>query len=160
MLLLSWMAGVRLRGGGLGVFVRCAGAFLAFTFEVCRGFVLPLIGLDKVRGCDGRRGLVGWGGAASRKVCPENGGVIFFACVGGCGFGILLAFDATGEVAQLVEQRTENSRVVGSIPTLATILFLCVFAVFGPGPRAFACGGVGVLLSYLAKDVLIRSAYA
>ena len=26
-----------------------------------------------------------------------------------------------GEVAQLVEQRTENSRVVGSIPTLATI---------------------------------------
>ena len=27
----------------------------------------------------------------------------------------------SGEVAQLVEQRTENSRVVGSIPTLATI---------------------------------------
>ncbi len=26
-----------------------------------------------------------------------------------------------GEIAQLVEQRTENSRVVGSIPTLATI---------------------------------------
>ena len=29
---------------------------------------------------------------------------------------------ARGEVAQLVEQRTENPRVVGSIPTLATIL--------------------------------------
>ena len=27
-----------------------------------------------------------------------------------------------GEVAQLVEQRTENSRVAGSIPALATIL--------------------------------------
>lgn len=29
-----------------------------------------------------------------------------------------------GEVAQSVEQRTENSRVVGSIPTLATIPFM------------------------------------
>ena len=27
-----------------------------------------------------------------------------------------------GEIAQLVEQRTENPRVVGSIPTLATLL--------------------------------------
>ena len=31
--------------------------------------------------------------------------------------------DAGGEVAQLVEQRTENPRVIGSIPILATILF-------------------------------------
>ena len=68
LLLLSWMAGVRLRGGGLGVFVRCAGAFLAFTFEVCRGFVLPLLGLVKVRGCDGRRGLVGWGGGEPQSL--------------------------------------------------------------------------------------------
>ena len=29
-------------------------------------------------------------------------------------------FTTSGEVAQLVEQRTENSRVVGSTPTLAT----------------------------------------
>ena len=29
-----------------------------------------------------------------------------------------------GEIAQLVEQRTENPRVVGSIPTLATIFFI------------------------------------
>jgi hypothetical protein len=28
-----------------------------------------------------------------------------------------------GQIAQLVEQRTENPRVVGSIPTLATISF-------------------------------------
>jgi hypothetical protein len=28
-----------------------------------------------------------------------------------------------GQVAQLVEQRTENPRVGGSIPSLATILF-------------------------------------
>jgi hypothetical protein len=28
-----------------------------------------------------------------------------------------------GVVAQLVEQRTENPRVVGSIPTLATIFY-------------------------------------
>ncbi len=42
------------------------------------------------------------------------------ACILRSGFGILYALDLTGEVAQLVEQRTENSRVVGSIPTLAT----------------------------------------
>jgi hypothetical protein len=37
----------------------------------------------------------------------------------------LLAFDTfpPGQVAQLVEQRTENPRVGGSIPSLATILF-------------------------------------
>ena len=29
--------------------------------------------------------------------------------------------DPRGQIAQLVEQRTENPRVVGSIPTLATI---------------------------------------
>ena len=43
-----------------------------------------------------------------------------FACILYLGFGILYALDLPGEVAQLVEQRTENSRVVGSIPTLAT----------------------------------------
>ena len=42
------------------------------------------------------------------------------------GVGILILYASfsqhhVGEVAQLVEQRTENSRVVGSIPTLATI---------------------------------------
>ena len=38
------------------------------------------------------------------------------------GFYIALPFFGPhGEVAQLVEQRTENPRVVGSIPTLATI---------------------------------------
>ena len=73
LLLLSWMAGVRLRGGGLGVFVRCAGAFLAFTFEVCRGFVLPLLGLVKVRGCDGRRGLVSWGRRRAAKFALKMG---------------------------------------------------------------------------------------
>ncbi len=31
--------------------------------------------------------------------------------------------DRIGQVAQLVEQRTENPRVGGSIPPLATILF-------------------------------------
>ena len=36
-----------------------------------------------------------------------------------------------GQVAQLVEQRTENPRVVGSIPTLATILALVALAACG-----------------------------
>ena len=49
-----------------------------------------------------------------------NGRQKDFACIPYLGFGILYALDLPGEVAQLVEQRTENSRVVGSIPTLAT----------------------------------------
>src|SRR5688572_28919029 len=35
-----------------------------------------------------------------------------------------------GQVAQLVEQRTENPRVVGSIPTLATIFQRLTVALF------------------------------
>ena len=34
-----------------------------------------------------------------------------------------------GEIAQLVEQRTENPRVVGSIPTLATFSYMHYFYV-------------------------------
>ena len=37
--------------------------------------------------------------------------------------GARLTGDRNGQVAQLVEQRTENPRVGGSIPPLATILF-------------------------------------
>ena len=37
--------------------------------------------------------------------------------------GAALSRDRLGQVAQLVEQRTENPRVGGSIPPLATILF-------------------------------------
>ena len=43
---------------------------------------------------------------------------------------------SNGQVAQLVEQRTENPRVGGSIPPLATILFndLCRIQVFLKSP--------------------------
>jgi hypothetical protein len=52
-----------------------------------------------------------------------------------------------GKVAQLVEQRTENPRVVGSIPTLATIFFclelkdLCARPRAGAGQTAAGCHG-------------------
>ncbi len=38
-----------------------------------------------------------------------------------------------GEIAQLVEQRTENSRVVGSTPTLATIFYAPIVYRLGHG---------------------------
>ena len=38
-----------------------------------------------------------------------------------CNDSVIGATAPRGQVAQLVEQRTENPRVVGSIPTLATI---------------------------------------
>ena len=38
-----------------------------------------------------------------------------------------LPFSCQGEIAQLVEQRTENPRVDGSIPSLATFLMFCFY---------------------------------
>ena len=40
------------------------------------------------------------------------------------------AFPEDGEIAQLVEQRIENPRVGGSIPSLATILNRCKQVVY------------------------------
>jgi hypothetical protein len=36
-------------------------------------------------------------------------------------YGLIASFFPIGQIAQLVEQRTENPRVPGSIPGLATI---------------------------------------
>jgi hypothetical protein len=38
-----------------------------------------------------------------------------------------------GKIAQLVEQRTENPRVLGSIPSLATTLTAGIWGFLGPG---------------------------
>ena len=55
-----------------------------------------------------------------QKGFDRVGAVRYSDCVFSSGERLLRVY---GEVAQLVEQRTENPRVVGSIPTLATIFF-------------------------------------
>jgi hypothetical protein len=47
-----------------------------------------------------------------------------------------------GQVAQLVEQRTENPRVGGSIPSLATIKISALRARDGYGPKSLCIFGV------------------
>ncbi len=54
----------------------------------------------------------------------------------------------SGQVAQLVEQRTENPRVGGSNPSLATTLFLMVLASFGIGCGQDTCDELCVEMSW------------
>ena len=63
-----------------------------------------------------------------------------------------------GCVAQLVEQRTENPCVAGSIPAAATILFSIVFSLLGLdcAQAAFSGSGFafffeGLFMKFLAR---------
>jgi hypothetical protein len=69
-------------------------------------------------------------------------------------FAIVIAFHVSrcGEVAQLVEQRTENPRVAGSTPALATIFFLKKYADLLGFLSYFACFVVSLTVSAFPPD--------